>query len=275
MSYEIIDSHVHFWEPERVDRPWHPGGVILGPPLSVDHLLADAFTAGVTKIVQVTPSVMGFDNRHGIEEARRHSDRIVGVIGRFDPTLPELPERLAEFASEPAVLGVRVTLIKEWTEWLRDGILEPLMHEAGKIGLRVQLYGPYQSSEMLAAAKRHPDTTFLIDHTALDHYDSNPFKDWPNLLQLALAANVYTKVSYFPEASKDGYPFRTAMPFFRELFERVGPDRLIWGSNYPPSAAASTYAHNIDFIQTQATFLEEDDKAKIFGGTFLKALGNA
>jgi L-fuconolactonase len=170
------------------------------------------------------------------------------------------------------MLGVRVTLIKDWTDWLRDGTLEPLLAEAGKIGLRVQLYGPYQSAEMLAAAQRHPDTIFLIDHTALDHHDAEPFKDWKNLLALAVRPNVYVKVSYFPEASKQGFPFANALPHFKELFERVGPDRLIWGSNYPPSAAASTYADNVAFVKTETPFLSESDKQKIFGETLLRAL---
>lgn len=272
LSYEIIDSHVHYWEPDRPERPWHEGGVNIGTPRSVEQLLEESREAGISKILQVTPSIMGWDNRYGIEGAQRYPERVVGVIGRFDPTAPDMPKRLAELKAQPAMLGVRITLIKEWANWLRDGTLEPFLAQAGKLGLRVQLYGPYQSAEMLAAAERNPQTIFLIDHMGLDHHDAEPFKDWKNLLALAAAPNVYVKVSYFPEASKEPYPFRNVQPYFKSLFESVGPDRLIWGSNYPPAAAACTYKENVDFVRTELPFLTESDKAKIFGQTLLQAL---
>lgn len=273
MSYEVIDSHVHYWEPDRSDRPWHRGGVNLGPPLSVEQLLDDAHNAGVAKILQVTPSIMGWDNRYGVEGAQRYPERIVGVIGRFDPTASRMPERLAELKAQPALLGVRITLIKDWVNWLRDGMLEPFLAEAGKLGVRVQLYGPYQSIEMLGAAQRNPQTVFLIDHMGLNHIDPEPFKDWKNLLALAAMPNVYIKVSYFPEASKQPFPFNNVHAYFKTLFESIGPDRLIWGSNYPPSASACTYKENVDFVRSELSFLGESDKEKIFGKTLLHAVG--
>jgi len=273
VSYEIIDSHVHYWEPDRPDRPWHTGGVNLGPPLSVEQLLDDAQDAGVAKILQVTPSIMGWDNRYGVEGAQRYPERIVGVIGRFDPTASRMPERLAELKAQPALFGVRITLIKDWVNWLRDGMLEPFLAEAGKLDVRVQLYGPFQSVAMLGAAQRHPQTVFLLDHMGLNHHDPEPFKDWKNLLALAAMPNVYVKVSYFPEASKQPFPFNNVHAYFKTLFESIGPDRLIWGSNYPPSASACTYKENVDFVRSELPFLGESDKAKIFGKTLLHAVG--
>lgn len=272
MTYQVIDSHIHVWEPDRPDRPWHQGGVNIGPPLSAERLLDDARAAGVAKVLQVTPSIMGWDNRYGIECARRYPDRIIGVIGRFDPTAPEMPRRLAELRSDRELLGIRVTLIKDWSAWLQQGLLEPLFSEAGKLGLRVQLYGPEQASEMRAAALRHPGTTFLIDHMALDHHSAQPFAKWNDVLALSDAPNVYMKASYFPEVSKEPFPFRDTVPYLQSLIERFGPDRIIWGSNYPPSAAACTYAQNVAYLQ-ETNLLSDAGKEQIFGTTLLRALG--
>lgn len=272
LAYEIIDSHIHYWEPDRPDRPWHKGGVNLGQPLSVEALLDDAQRAGVSKIVQVTPSIMGWDNQYGVEGAQRFPDRVIGVIGRFDPTAPEMPHRLAELKAQPKMFGVRITLIGEWSNWLSDGTLEPLLAEAGKLGLRMQIYGPHRAKELLAAAQRHSETIFLIDHMTLAHADAEPFKDWSNVLALAAAPNVYMKASYFPEVAHAPFPFATITRYVRDLYDRFGPDRLIWGSNYPPSAKACTYKENVDFLR-ELPFLSESDKEKIFGKTLLRALG--
>jgi predicted TIM-barrel fold metal-dependent hydrolase len=272
VPYPIIDSHIHVWEPDRPDRPWHQGGVNIGPPLSAEQLLDDARAAGVTKIVQVTPSIMGWDNRYGIESAQRYPDQFVGVIGRFDPTAPEMPRRLAELRAQREILGVRITLIKDWTAWLEQGVLEPFFAEAGKLGLRLQLYGPDQALAMRAAALRHGGTIFLIDHTALDHHAAQPFANWNDVLDLADAPNVYVKASYFPEVSKEKFPFRDTVPYLESLLERFGADRLIWGSNYPPSQAACSYAQNVAYLH-ESGLLSEAEKAKVFGATLLRALG--
>lgn len=272
MSYQIVDSHIHFWEPDRPDRPWHKGGVNIGPPFSAERLLDDAHGAGVTTVLQVTPSIMGWDNRYGIECARRFPDRIIGVIARFDPTASEMPRRLSELHVEREVLGVRVTLIKDWSAWLQQGLLEPFFSEAGKLGLRVQLYGPDQASEMRAAALRHPDTIFLIDHMALDHHAPEPFAKWNDVLAMADAPNVYVKASYFPEVSKEAFPFTDTLPYLESLIERFGPDRIIWGSNYPPSATACSYAENVAYLQ-ETKLLSDGEKEKLFGTTLLRALG--
>jgi L-fuconolactonase len=268
----IIDSHIHFWEPDRPDRPWHKAGVNLGTPLSVEQLLADAQAAGVDKVLQVTPSIMGWDNTYGIEGAQKYPDRVVGVIGRFDPTAPNMPQRLRELKSQPKTYGVRITLISDWASWLVNGVLEDFFAEAGKQGVRVQIYGPHQATEILGAAKRHPQTTFLIDHMTLSHHDAEPFGDWLDVLTLSAASNVYMKASYFPEVAHEPYPFPTMQRYFKDLYERFGPDRLIWGSNYPPSAQACSYKENVEFTRN-LPFLSESDKEKIFGQTLLRALG--
>ncbi|MBV8600634.1 MAG: amidohydrolase, partial [Candidatus Eremiobacteraeota bacterium] len=229
--------------------------------------------AGVERIVQVTPSIMGFDNRYAIEGAQRHSDRVVGVIGRFDPLARDLPRRLAEFAAQPKIVGLRITLFKEWSSWIREGKLEELFDEAGKLGLRVQLYGPHQAKEMTAAALRHPKTTFLIDHMALTRDDVAPFARWNEIVRMADVPNVYMKVSYFPEVSKRPFPFTDTAFYFQKMFERFGADRLIWGSNYPVSSKASTYAENVAYMRDTLPFLTETDKEKILGATLLRALG--
>ncbi|MDE2572705.1 MAG: amidohydrolase family protein [bacterium] len=273
MPYEIIDSHVHYWEADRPDRPWSKDGADIGAPLSAEELLRDAAEAGVSKVLQVTPSIMGFDNRYSIEAAQRHPDRIVGVIGRFDPSGNHIRRRLAEYIEQPAVLGARVTLIKRWERWLTDGVLETFLAEAGRLGMPVQIYAPDQAAAVRSAAMRHGETTFLVDHMTLRHSDPEPFRLWNDVLALSGAPNVYLKVSYFPEVAHGGYPFQSVQPYFESLYERFGPDRLIWGSNYPPSRSACAYKESVDFVSGALSFLSVADKEKILGKTLLRALG--
>ncbi len=272
-QYDIIDSHVHYWEPDRPDRPWNRDGADIGAPLSAEELLRDAAAAGVSRVLQVTPSIMGFDNRYSIEAAQLYPERIIGVIGRFDPTGDDVASRLAAFLAQPGMLGARITLIKRWERWLADGVLETFLAEAGRLRMPVQVYAPNQGALLREAAKRHPQTTFLVDHMTLRHSDPAPFQHWDEVLMLADAPNVYVKVSYFPEVARSAYPFKNVQRYFEGLFERFGPDRLIWGSNYPPSRSACTYKESVDFVADALPFLQTADRRKILGSTLLRALG--
>ncbi|TAM77616.1 hypothetical protein EPN44_02755 [bacterium] len=272
-QYAVIDSHVHYWEAGRPDRPWSSDGADIGAPLLAEELLRDAAAAGVSKILQVTPSIMGFDNRYSIEAARRYPERIIGVIGRFDPTGDEVGRRLAQYVSQPGMLGARITLIKRWKRWLLDGVLETFLAEAGRLRMPVQIYAPNQGALLREAAKRHGETTFLVDHMTLSHSDPEPFRHWEDVLMLSDAPNVYVKVSYFPEVAHSAYPFESVQPYFESLYERFGPDRLIWGSNYPPSRSACTYKESVEFVSGALSFLHAADRQKILGTTLLRALG--
>jgi predicted TIM-barrel fold metal-dependent hydrolase len=107
----------------------------------------------------------------------------------------------------------------------------------------------------------------------LSHADREPFAAWSDVLALAELPNVYVKVSYFPEVAHEPYPFTAVWRYFEHLYDRFGPDRLIWGSNYPPSRSACSYRESVDFVREALPFLSDADKAKIFATTFLRAVG--
>jgi predicted TIM-barrel fold metal-dependent hydrolase len=261
----VVDTHVHYWAEATPDRPHDPEGIHWGAAVTAVMLLERAAAAGVDRIVQVTPALMGFDNRYGIEAALRHPDRIAGVFGRFDVLAPDVEGRLRELMSQPKMLGIRVTL--------HQPPFEPFLTAAERQGVRVQLFVPYQARELLATARRYDGIRFMVDHMGVRRMSGEPpdrFADWPNLIALAREPNVWIKVSYFPEAAPDHerYPFPTSLRRFRALYEATGSERMIWGSNYPPSARACTYRQSVTFIEEAATFLSAADRRAILGENF-------
>lgn len=278
----IIDTHIHYSEPDSPDRSYDPEFVATYPNrtltkgLLVEELVGEASQAGVDKVVQVTQTKMGYDNRYSLEGAARYPDKILGVIGRFDPLAPDIEARLAVFAAQPFMLGVRYTLLTQRTgPWLRDRVLDGFFAAAEKLDVAVQIFAPYRGAEMRNAARRFPGIRFLIDHMALNHAPPRPlddvFRGWRDVLKLAEEPNVWIKVSYFPEAARfsEHYPFPGAQQRFRELYEHVGAQRLVWGSNFPPVAKACTYREALDFVRTHCNFLSTADRDAILGENFL------
>jgi predicted TIM-barrel fold metal-dependent hydrolase len=283
MPYDIIDAHCHYWEPDRPDRPWDRSGFDTGPAHSAEQLLADAANAGVTRIVQVTPSIMGSDNTYSREGARRYPDRVVGVFGRFYPVGHDFEQRLALMCEQREIVGIRLTLNKPpWDSWLLDNTLEPFWNAAAQAGMPVAITAADRAAQLYDVAQRYPDLVLLVDHMALHHNQwdatardsADPFANWSQVLRLSQLPNVRIKVSCFPELSHEDYPFPDIHRYFKDLYDHFGAERLIWGSNYPASRHRCSYRQSVDYASKGLLFLSEDDKAHIFGKTLLKSIAS-
>jgi predicted TIM-barrel fold metal-dependent hydrolase len=281
VNVQIVDAHTHYWQPATPDRPWDPAGMNRWDPISVEDLLRDASEAGVAQVIQVTPSIMGEDNRYALEGAERYPERVLAVFGRINPDGPNVERRLRDLAAHPKFAGVRFTMFGAREQgWLGDGSLDRFLKLAASLDLLVAMFFPSAAAEMRALAIKHPECTFLADHCALDQRlaqqdpPADPFATFADVLALAATPNVYMKVSSFPEFSHTGFPFSDVAPRLHAVYETAGADRLIWGSNYPPSKDHATYRECVRFL-TEAPIFTADDKAKIMGGNMRALISRA
>ena len=272
----IVDAHIHCTQPPSADRPHDAAGFAV-EFLSVDELLAKARPLGIDKIVQITPSVLGYDNRYSFEVAAQRPDEVAGVVARFDPLAPGCRERLEELQRQPKMAAIRLTLTTpESQAWLAGGTIDPFFSEAERAGVAIQLFAPFRVAEMHATVKRFPGIRWLIDHMGLRYQagmdNRDTFRQWAWLIALAGEENVWIKCSYFPEAAKDieRYPFPSAQQYFRELYASADASRLIWGSDFPPVLRACNYGQALDFVRLECDFLSAGDREAILGGNFMQ-----
>ncbi len=271
----IVDSHAHYQEAETPDRPYvNASGM---HPMTVDELATEADKVGVDRLVQVTSSAMGYDNRYSLEGAVARPDKILGVVGRFDPVGPNVRARLHAYAAQPHILSTRLTLfIEESKDWLRDRALDEFLRAAAEIDFPVCIHAPFQNSEMQDTARRHPGVRFIADHMNIRITPGMKaeiaFRQWKELCSLAKEPNVWIKASYFCEAAcgSESYPYPTARVRFKELYETSGAARIIWASNYPVVQRACSYREALEFVRTECDFLSKSDLAAILGGNFMR-----
>lgn len=271
----IIDTHVHYWQRSTPERPHAPDGIIWGEELLAEDLFKEAAAAGVDKIVQVTASLMGYDNRYSIEAAKKYPDKVVGVFARFDPLAPDVAARMKELMARDRMMGIRLTLHQPpYDRWFRDGMVHDFLKAAQEQRVPVEIFAPFQTEEIRKVATCYPGIQFLIDHTTIRIMKEFPdrFFHWPDVLRLGELPNIWMKVSYFPEAAvgQERYPFPQSQQRFKELYEHIGADRMVWGSNFPPVKRACSYKQSVDFIKDECNFLKPAEKTAIFGANFLK-----
>jgi predicted TIM-barrel fold metal-dependent hydrolase len=266
----IVDTHAHFWNLPSSPDPAMPG--YGDEPLTPEALLQKMDDTGVDKLIEVTRTIQGHDNSFSIEGAAQHPDRI-RVLGRFDPFPTDMPARLAEYVQQPYIVGIRIW----WPDIdVGDPALEPFWAECEKTDVAVSLYGPGQAKAIGDIGRRHPGLRLIADHVAVAVYGpdqpSERFARWPDVLDLASVPNIHIKVSGLPEATNESYPFPEARGYLRQVYERFGPDRLMWGSNYPVTLRVCSYREAIDLIREQCDFIPDTEKAAILGGTAIRVL---
>ena len=268
----IIDAHQHFWRIARGDYGWMTDQVA---PIRRDILPADleplARTAGVTGTVLVQAAPTLDETRFLLALADR-SPMIRGVVGWIDLT-GDVAAQLSRIA-HPALRGIRPMLQDiDDTRWiLQDGVIDALRQVAGA-GLRLDaLITPRHLLVVEELARRVPSLPIVIDHCAKPVFDgTDPGPDWRRGID-ALAAHpqVFCKLSGLANEFGPGWSADTLRPVFDHVLQAFGPERLMWGSDWPVLELAGTYADWLQVAQILCAALSDADRAQVFGQTAIR-----
>lgn len=265
----IIDTQVHIWEKHRPGRPW-PEPVVPKPGwpdgLSAERMLTEMDAIGVDRTVIVPPIWAGDSNETGLEAAQRYPDRFA-VMGRFDPLAPGISGRLKDWLQQPHMLGIRMSLNRPpHSNWLDDGTLDEFWSACEHFGIPVMVFIGRTVEKLQAVVQAHPGLTLIIDHMGCDlgAKGAQAFSQLDSVLALARHTNVSLKLSMAPRFSEVPYPYHDINPFIWRIYETIGPQRLMWGSDF---TNLSSYEDCLRHVQEGLDFLSEEDRKWILGKT--------
>jgi L-fuconolactonase len=243
----IIDTHTHFYDPTRPQGvPWPGKGTKLyRSVLPADwRALAEPHGIKETVIVEASPWV---EDNQWILDLAANEKCIVGFVGNLDPTTPEFAANVKRFTANPVFRGVR---------WRSDLVKLDAHQEAALKGARVLADhgleldlngGPDALPRAAKLAADMPGLRIVINHLGSSGDPKSLKREWKeNITTIAKQKNVWMKVSALVEQVKgaDGNAPRDVgyyLPILDHLWERFGPDRLIYGSNWPVSDRAAPY----------------------------------
>lgn len=277
----VVDTHLHYWQwPEEAAARAAAESAAQGAsapverPLAFTEVAATMQDAGVAHAVQVTRVLSGYDNRYSLEGARALPETF-RVCARFDARGPEVGRRLPALVGDGFVVAVRLFWYPPDDIWLADGSVDELWGAAAELELPVCVYAPRNVGALVDVATRFDGLRLVIDHLGADLFSppGQRFHQWDDVRRLAKLDNVVAKVSALPEATWERFPFEAAQERVREAYDLFGPDRLMWGSNWPLTERLCTYRQAVDLVRTECDFLTDDDRAKLLGGTARRVFG--
>jgi len=240
-----IDSHIHLYDPMRSQGvPWPA----KNDPLLYNPHLPERFSALVapfnvvgTVVVECSPLLE--DNQWVLDLAKDHP-AIVGFVGHLEPGKPELAGHLRRFASDPIFRGIRLHGAA-----IKDVAPGPLIDDLRRLSDRSLALDLMGNASMLPHIVRlaalTPELRLVINHLPFKEFDGGPAAFRTAWTPIAALPNVFVKISEVIRllngqmVNEAGY-YRPGLDVIYELF---GPDRVIFGSNWPVSDKFAPYAN--------------------------------
>jgi L-fuconolactonase len=275
----IVDAHHHLWDPARRDYPWMTGpAAALRERRGVDELRAVAEPAGVSATVAVQAAMTEEETRDLLAAA---GGLVAGVVGWVDLTAPDVPERLAALRAAPGgdrLVGIRHQVHDEpdAAGWLgRDDVRRGLRAVAAAGLVYDLLIFPPHLPAARALAEALPELPLVLDHAAKPRIAEGAWEPWSSDLgALAAHEHVTAKLSgLVTEAPWDRWREAGIERYAARLLEAFGPERTMWGSDWPVCTLAASYADVLALAQRAVAGMDAAGRAAVLAGTATRVYG--
>ncbi len=270
-----IDSHHHFWDPAARDYAWMKGIATLERPYGPGDLrpLLAANGIDATVLIQAHPSL---DETREMLQTAGATDFVAGVVGWADLTDLQAPNVLHEIQAGKFggyLKGIRPMLHDEADEnWILGDVVQTNLHALADAGIVLDLLvTPRELPSAITTVRDFPHVKFVVDHIAKPPIVSGAIDDWAAMMyEFADLENAACKLSGMVTEVNEGWSGDDLKPYVAIVYEIFGPDRLMFGSDWPVCTLAASY----DTVVTTARdvleslgVLDETTDAAIFGNT--------
>ena len=239
-----IDAHQHFWALARGDYGWLTADIAPlyrdFQPTDLRPLLADCSIDG-TVLVQAAPTAAETAYMLSLTDK---TDFILGVVGWVDFEAPDAAAQIAALAQHPKLVGLR-PMIQDIADddWMLRPTLAPAFQAMITHDLTFDaLVLPRHLKNLITLLGQHPTLRTVIDHGAKPEIRGGKFDDWAaDMTRLASDTQAYCKMSGLVTEANADWTAETLAPYVSHLLASFGPDRIIWGSDWPVSTLAASY----------------------------------
>jgi L-fuconolactonase len=263
-----IDAHQHFWRLARGDYGWLTPA--LAPiyrdfdPSDLAPLLARTGIDG-TVLVQAAPTVA---ETQFLLELAAATPFVVGVVGWAPLDAPEAADVVAELAGDPRLRGFRPMLhdLPDVDWMLRPALTPALRALAARDLVFDALVRPAHLPPLRRLLARHPDLRVVIDHGAKPEIAAGRHAPWAEAMaHLARDTRAWVKLSGLITEDGPGWSVARLRPYVDHLLHHFGPERLIFGSDWPVVTLQAGYAEWLAAAEALLGGLERAARDRVLG----------
>lgn len=270
---EQIDAHQHYWEPARGDYDWMPmDNEVLarryGPADLAPHLARHAIARSV--LVQAAASVEETEYMLGLADA---TPSVAAVVGWVDFERSEHRAVLERLAGHPTFRGVR-PMIQDIPDvnWMLRNDVQWAYAALAELDLTFDALGfPRHLANFHTILTRYPEMRAVVDHCMkpqIRDHGPGTFRHWAEgMAAIARDTGAFCKFSALVTETEGGWTVEDLRPYAEHVFEVFGPERVMWGSDWPVCRLRGSYADWRGAADELIAQLDPESRAMIFGGT--------
>lgn len=271
MPQPKIDAHQHFWKYTPEEYEWIDESMAaIRRDFLPEDLQTEIRQTGIDGVVAVQA-------RQTLEETRwlldlvSQYDFIRGVVGWVPLTSPDLRSVLDNLSRDRKLKAVRHVLQGEADDryMLREDF-----------GRGIELLKEFKLTYDILVFERHlphatkfvrshPEQMFVLDHIAKPRIGDGILSPWrENICSLAKYPNVYCKLSgMVTEADYQAWKEDDLKPYFDVVLDAFGPERVLFGSDWPVCLVAASYQTWWAVVSNQISELSDSEQSAILGAT--------
>ncbi len=277
-NFPIVDTHLHIWDPARLDYAWIKGNPLFDRPYHVEDYARDLGDVEVEAMVFLE-CYADFDAAGGqyleevafVEEEAKRDPRLLAIVpmaplekgSGAEPILAEMAEkhpmvrgirRIVEFDKDPRALT------------LSEGFIEGV-NLLGRFGMHFEINVNHTQMDIVRAfVKRIPDVPMILDHCGKPGIAEGAIEQYrADVKELARHPNLWIKLSDLPvEADHQRWTEDDLAPFIDATIESFGVDRTIYAGDYPVCLQATTLPRWVEVLDRALAGLSEADLRKIY-----------
>lgn len=263
----VVDAHVHLWDPTVLTYDW-----LAGTPLDRRFDQTDlAAAGGVDRIVVVQADCrpeQSLEEVRWIAGLRQTGPTVVGIVAHAALEAgTSARSQLTELQAEPLVVGVRRLLQDEPPGFTDNLEFRTGLAELAATGLPFDVcVRARQLTEVGRLVADFPEVSFVLDHLGKPAVGEDPTRWRDEVSALAQSPNIVIKLSGLATEVVHGDVSADAVgPYLRHALRAFGPDRCLFGSDWPVMTLATTYRWWLDVVREAIADLSPDDQAAVLG----------
>lgn len=263
-----IDSHQHFWKYNPIKDAWITKEMKV---IQKDFLPTDLKPLLIENQVDGCVAVQADQSEKETRfllDLAKDNDFIKGIVGWVDLCAENIDERLEYFYKYKKLKGFRHIIQAEadldfmLSERFFNGISKL---EKYKFTYDILIF-PKHLENAAKLVERFPNQNFVIDHLAKPDFKNKEFSEWEKGIKaIAKYPNVMCKVSgLVTEADWNNWTATDFTYCLDVVTEAFGIDRLMFGSDWPVSLLAASYADSCDIAEQYFSKFSKGDQDKFW-----------
>ena len=272
----IVDAHHHLWRLARGDYDWlTPTQGVLFADYEPEDLALHMAARGVAATVAVQAAPTAAETDFLLATAERHP-WIQGVVGWTDLAAPDAAQQIARLADKSRLVGLRPMLqdLPDRSWILADAAL-PGLDAMARHGLVFDaLVREDQLGVVAELARRQPALAIVLDHAGKPSFSASALRAWDkDVRAIAAAPNTHVKLSGLLTEAPPDADAALLRPLVSVLLDAFGPDRVVWGSDWPVLNLAGNYAGWLEITAELLADLTAAHRTAIMGGNAVRLYG--